>query len=219
MKLLSCGQPAKSLGIQCPPVDYAQNSWVYSWQSCDHHMSDLYFVLKISWIWCDFCACADLLIQPMHTHLTLSPSCNLASSKEKKSSKLLYTPILIVREKELLLVNECTDRLGPFGSTLWVVSMNQVPKNCDLLNPISMWHAHARQKKFVNTFVCLNSWMYMVDLNLCMTMNIIIVHPRISIFISYYVIVCPIISIFISYFVVECPRISIYSASTPMTMT
>ena len=80
----------------------------------------------------------------MHAHLTLSPSSKMAGGKEKKSSKLLYTPVPIVREKELLLVNECTNRLDQFGLPLWVVSMNQMPKNCDLLNPISTWHA--RQK-------------------------------------------------------------------------
>ena len=45
----------------------------------------------------------------------------------------------------------------------------------------------------------------MVDLNLCTTRNIIIVHPRFSIFISCFGDVCP--------------RISIYSASTPMSTT
>ena len=114
-------------------------------------MSDTYFVLKKSWIWCDFCACADLLIQPTHAHLTLSPSSNMAGSKEKKSSKLLCAPVPIVREKELLLVNECTDHLGQFCLTLWLIGMNQMPKNCDLLNPISMWHA--RQKNLFK-YIC-----------------------------------------------------------------
>ena len=109
-----------------------------------------YFVLKNSWIWCDFCACADLLIQPTCTHLILSTSTNMAGSKEKK--KLLYTPVPIVKEKELLLVNECTDHLGQFGLTLWVVSMNQIPKNCNLLNQISMWHA--TQKNFFK-YICM----------------------------------------------------------------
>ena len=127
----------------------------------------------------------------------------MASGKEKKSSKLLLTPVCIVREKELLLVNKCIDHLGQFGLTLWVVSMNQMPKNCDLLNLISTWHA--RQKKILNTFACHNSWTYMVDFNLYMKKNIIIVHPRIS--------------IFISSFVVVCPRISFHSASTPMSTT
>ena len=181
-------------------------------------MSDLYFVLTNSWIWCDFCACADLLIQPMHAHLTLSPSSNMASSKENKSSKLLYTPVSIVREKELLLVNECTDRLGQFGLTLSVVSMNQMPKNCDLLNPISTWHA--KQKKIFKYIYMLQfvdvhgrlEFVYDQEYHCCTPKN----------FYFYFIFCCctPKNFFFISYFVVECPRISIYSASTPMsTMT
>ena len=46
------------------------------------------------------------------------------------------------------------------------------------------------KEMFLNTFVCHNSWMYMVDLNLCTARNIIIVHPKISIFISCLVVVC-----------------------------
>ena len=121
-------------------------------QSCNHHMSDLYFVVKNSQIWCYFCTHADLLIQSTCAHLTLSPSTNMASSKEKK--KLLYTPVPIVREKELLLVNECTDHLGQFGLTLWVVSMNQTAKNCDLLNQISMWHVACYTKNFFK-YICM----------------------------------------------------------------
>ena len=67
----------------------------------------------------------------------------MAGSKEKKGSKLFYTIVPIVREKELLLVNEYANRLAPHDLILWPVSMNQTPKNCDLLNPISTWHAHA----------------------------------------------------------------------------
>ena len=59
-----------------------------------------------------------------------------SKQKEGGSSKLLYTPVPIVREKEMLLVTECSDCLGQFGLTLWVVSMNQTPKNCDILNDI-----------------------------------------------------------------------------------
>ena len=67
----------------------------------------------------------------------------MANSKEMqklegvKSKKLLYTPVPIVREKELLLVRECADHLGPFGLTLWVVSMS-MPKNCDTGFPHGM---------------------------------------------------------------------------------
>ena len=119
-------------------------------------MSDLYFVLKNSWIWCDFCPCADLLIQPMHAHLTLSPSANVPGSKEKK--KLLYIPVPIVREKELLLVNECTNHLGQFSLTLLVVSMNQMPKNCNLLNQISTWHVACHTKIFFK-YVCMSQFL------------------------------------------------------------
>ena len=87
----------------------------------------------------------------MHAHLTLSPGTNMAGSK----GKLLYTPVPIVSEKELLLVNECADRLAPYGLTLWVVSMDQMPKNCDLLNPTSMWHAHAMPDKKNFKYICM----------------------------------------------------------------
>ena len=56
--------------------------------------------------------------------------------KEGDSTRLLYTLVPIVREKEMLLVKECSDRLGEFGLTLWVVSTNQTPKNCNILNDI-----------------------------------------------------------------------------------
>ena len=46
---------------------------------------------------------------------------------------------------------------------------------------------------YIHTFACHNSWMYMLDLNLCMTRNIIIVHPGISS--SYFVVIHPRISI------------------------
>ena len=63
----------------------------------------------------------------------------MANSKKEgvKSKKLLYTPVPIVGEKELLLVRECVDCLGPFGLTLWVVSMS-MPKNCDTGFPCGM---------------------------------------------------------------------------------
>ena len=142
----------------------------------------------------------------------------MAGSKENKSLKLLYTPVPIVREKELLLVSECTDHLGQFGLTLWVVSMNQMPKNCDLLNPISTWHA---RQNFFKKYICMSQFLDVHGrLEFVYNQEYHYVHPRISIFISYFVVVHPRISIFISYFVVEHPRISIYSASTPMsTMT
>ena len=69
--------------------------------------------------------------------------------------KLLHTPISIVSEKELLLVNECADCLAPYGLALWVVSMNQMPKNCNLLNPISTWHAHALPDKKIFKYICM----------------------------------------------------------------
>ena len=106
-------------------VDHTRNSWAY----CHNHATitcTLYS--EIAQIWCDFCTCADLHIQRMHVHLTLFPSTNMANSK----GKLLFTPVPIVSEKESLLVNECSHRLASYGLTLWVVSMNQTPKNCNL---------------------------------------------------------------------------------------
>ena len=93
-------------------------------------------------------------------HLTHFPSGIMADSKERqpeggksKSKKLLYAPVPIVREKELPLVRECADHLGPFGLTLWVVSMS-MPKNCDTGFPCGM--------PFFS-FVCCNFWTYIVD--------------------------------------------------------
>ena len=160
MKLLSCIQPTEFLGIQHTQlIMHKIPGYTAAIMQPSHALCTLY--LEIAQIWCDFCTCADLLIQPMHAHLTLSPSTNMAGSK----GKLLYTLVPIVSEKELLLVNECAHRLAPYGLTLWVVSMNQMPNNCDLLNPISMEHGMGMPcgnwiQQFLNTFVCHNSWMY-----------------------------------------------------------
>ena len=64
-------------------------------------------VVPCTQIWHDFCACADLLSQLMHAH-----SLSKMAGKEKEgsgSSKLLYTPVPTVKEKEMLLVKECSD--------------------------------------------------------------------------------------------------------------
>ena len=75
----------------------------------------------------------------------------MADSKKEdvKSKKLLYTPVPIVGEKELLLVRECSDHLGPFGLTLWVVSMS-MPKNCDTGFPHGMLD---------NFFICVSQFL------------------------------------------------------------
>ena len=206
MKLLSCVQPTQFLGIQHTQLITRKiPGHTAAILQPSHALCTLY--LEIAWIWCDFCARADLLIQPpaCSPH-SLSPSTNMANSK----GELLDTLVPIVSE-ELLLVNECSHHLAPYGLTLWVVSMNQMPKNCNLLNqfPRSMaWACHVEfgfSNFKIHLYVTILGPTYMVDLNLCTTRNTIIVHPRISIFIS-----C---------FVVECPRISIYSASTPMSTT
>ena len=54
-------------GCTAHSVDHMQNSWAYSQQSCNHYMTELYFVLKNSWIWCDLSTCADPLSQPACT--------------------------------------------------------------------------------------------------------------------------------------------------------
>ena len=140
MKLLSHIQPVEFMGVQHTQLITRKiPGCTAAIMQPSHALCTLYS--EIAWIWCDFCAHADLLIQPTHTHLTLSPSTNMADSK----GKLLYTPVPIVSEKELLLVNECSHCLAPYGLTLWVVSMNQTPKNCNMLNqfPCSMaWACH-----------------------------------------------------------------------------
>ena len=132
MKLLSYVQPTEFLGVQHTQlITHEIPGHTATIMQLSHALCTL--CSEIVQIWCNFCSCADLLIQPTCAHLTLSSSTNMANSK----GKLLYTPVPIVSEKELLLVNECSHYLAPHGLTLWVVSMNQMPKNCNLLNPIS----------------------------------------------------------------------------------
>ena len=106
-------------------------------------------VVLCTQIWHDFCAHADLLSQPTCTHSPRWPG------KEKEggrgSSKLLCTPIPVVKEKEILLVKECSNRLSQFRLTLWVVSMNETPKNCDILNEFKFSHGMSDKKLFLNT--------------------------------------------------------------------
>ena len=146
MKFISCMQPAILLGIQYTQfiIYEIPGHTAGSHVSITCQICTLYS--KIPRYGVTFAHMLTYLSNPTHTNLTLSPSSKMASSKEKKSSKLLNTPVPIVREKELLLVNECTDHLSQFGLTLWVVSMNQMPKNCDLLNQISTWHARQKNK-------------------------------------------------------------------------
>ena len=79
-----------------------------------HALCTLYS--EIGWIWCDFCACADLLTQPM---------CTLQKKMAGKDvvSKLEYSPVTKVRESEALLVRQCSSHLGEYGLTLWEVSI------------------------------------------------------------------------------------------------
>ena len=79
-------------------------------------MSDLYFVLKNSWIWCDFCTHADLLNQPM---LALS---NIKMARQDVKT-LKYSPVIKIPETEGLLVRHCSARLGECGLTSWVVGI------------------------------------------------------------------------------------------------
>ena len=82
------------------------------------------------------------------------------AGKEKEGdggSKMLYTPVLIVREKEMLLVKECSDHLGQFGLTLWVVSMNQMPRNCNILNGIQFPCGMPDKKKF--KYICMSQFL------------------------------------------------------------
>ena len=100
MKLLSRMQPMEFLGIQHTQFIVRKiPGCTAAIMQPSHALCTLYS--EIVWVWCDFCACADLLIQLMHAHLTLFPGTNMDGSKDK----LLYTPVPIVSEKELLLRN------------------------------------------------------------------------------------------------------------------
>ena len=161
---------------------------------CAQKLPDMVWPLGMCWLTYQY--------QCTLSQLTLSPSSKMASKeKEKQSLKLLYTPVPIVREE--LLVNECTDHLGQFGLTLWVVSMNQIPKNCDLLNPISMGQPN---KKNVLKYICISQFLG--------------IHGRLEFMYDQEYHYCtPKNFYFISYLVVVHPRISIYSASTSMSTT
>ena len=82
-------------------VDHAQNSWAYSWQSCNHHM--IYCTGR-----CDFCAHADLLSQPM---CALS---NIKMARQDIVKTLEYSPVVKIPESEGLLVWHSSARLGEY---------------------------------------------------------------------------------------------------------
>ena len=116
MKLLSHVQPAKFWAYNAHQLIMR----AIPWHTAGSHAtitSDLYFVLKNSQIWCDFCTCADLLSQPMHA---LS---NIKMAGQDIVKTLEYSPVVKIPESEGLLVQQCSARLGEYGLTLWVVSI------------------------------------------------------------------------------------------------
>ena len=114
MKLLTCIQPAKFLGIQSPPVGHVQDSWAYSWQSCNHHMSTLYWLLP------GYCVTFAHVLTYLPTDAALS---KMSSKEEDRHAVLQYADVPEIKELEAVLVWNCSKRLEEYGLTLWVVSI------------------------------------------------------------------------------------------------
>ena len=102
-------------GCTAHSVDHVQNSWAYSQQPCNHHMSDLYFVLKNSGYGVTF---AHVLTYFSNLHALSKMAC-----KEQDQAVLQYSGVSKIRESKALLVHNCSKRLEEYGLTLWVVSI------------------------------------------------------------------------------------------------
>ena len=117
MKLHSYVQPAEFLGLQHTQLITCKiPGHTATIVQPSHALCTLY--LEIAWIWCDLCACADLLTQnPTHMH---PPNIKMAGQDIRT---LEYSQVVKIPESEGLLVHHCSARLGEFGLTLWVVSI------------------------------------------------------------------------------------------------
>ena len=124
MKLHSCIQPTKFLGMQYPPIDHkVQNSWVYnSYQliTCKipGHTAGNHAAITCHHIRGVLCTHIIPRYGLIFAHmLTYLPNpCAL-------SSKLEYSPVTKIRESKALLIRQCSSCLGEYGLTLWVVSI------------------------------------------------------------------------------------------------
>ena len=116
MKLLSRLQPAKFLGVQCPPVDHTRNSWVYSQQSCNHYMT----VVLCTWLLPGYSVTFVHVLTYLPTSTTLS---KMSNKEEDHHAVLQYADVPKIKESEALLVQNSSKRLEEYGLTLWVVSI------------------------------------------------------------------------------------------------
>ena len=116
MKLLSCVQPAKFLGVQhTQSIMHEIPGHTAAVMQPSHVLCTLYS--EIARMWHDFCAHADLLTQLMCALSTIK----MAGLDIVKT--LEYSPVVKIPETKGLLVRQCSARLGEFGLTLWVVSI------------------------------------------------------------------------------------------------